>query len=293
MEKKLNKIKVIVTFYNPGEFLKNNVNSLLTQDYDNYEVLYINDASTDKSENLIPASFFKMKADGTPELDSDGKPVIDIEKTPPILQQTKCKGVTLWNSSERNTALPNIHNGVMNFCTDPEDIVVLVDGDDWLTNKSSLSFVNDLYNEHDCWFSYGSAIWTAGQKCFSRPYTKENFSNIRKVPFQISHLRAWRAGAYFQIVKQDPELKCFKDKNGDFFKMAYDVPLCFALCEISGFDKVKHNSKPIYVYNRDNPISEDKVNQELQTAVHIETSNRPPFKQVKNYITEELSEELA
>jgi glycosyltransferase involved in cell wall biosynthesis len=288
MEKKLNKIKVIASFYNPGKFLETNVNSLLTQDYENYEILYINDCSTDKSELVIPSCYFKIKSDGTPELDLEGKPVIDNDKTPPILQMTKCKGVTLWNSSQRNTALPNIHNGVINFCTDPDDIVVIVDGDDTLLGRGALSSVNDFFNEHDCWFSYGSCIWTSGHKDFSRPYSKENFDNIRKVPFQISHLRAWRAGAYHQIAKQDPEMKCFKDKNGEFLTMSYDTCLCFPLCEICGFDKVKHNSKQLYIYNRDNPISEDKVDQSLQTAVHMEVSSRPSFKQVKDYKTGEL-----
>ena len=288
MEKKLNKIKVIIPFYNPGQFLDMCINSVLTQDYDNYEVLFIDDCSTDGSYDKIPGCTFKTNPDGTLELDVDGKHVIDEEKTPPILQITKCKNVVAWRSSHRNTALPNIHNSVMNFCTDPDDIVVIVDGDDTFLGRNALSIVNDFYNEHDCWFSYGSSIWTSGQKDFSRPYTKENFSRIRKVPFQISHLRTWRAGAYFQIEKQDPNLNCFKDKKGEWYRSCYDVPICFALCEISGFDKVKHNSKPIYVYNRNNPISDDKVDQNLQTSIHIETSGKPSFKRVKDYKTGEL-----
>lgn len=286
MEKKLNKIKVIIPFYNPGQFIEMCINSVLTQDYENYEVLFIDDCSSDGSYDKIPACTFKTNADGKPELDSEGNYI--IESKHPILEITKCKNVVAWRASERNTALPNIHNGIVNFCTDPDDIVVIWDGDDWAINKNTLSFINDFYNENDCWFSYGSAIWTDGRKCFSRPYTKENFSKIRKIPYQISHLRTWRAGVYHQIIKQDPELKCFKDKDGEWYRSCYDVPLCFALCEISGFDKVKHNSKPIYVYNRDNPISDDKVDQNLQTSIHIETSNKPSFKQVKDYITGEL-----
>ena len=48
MDKKLNKIKVIIPFYNPGEYLDSCISSVLTQDYGNYEVLFIDDASTEE-----------------------------------------------------------------------------------------------------------------------------------------------------------------------------------------------------------------------------------------------------
>ena len=54
-----NKIKIIVPFYNPGKFLDRCVNSLLTQDYDNYEILFIDDCSSDGSFSKIPAVKYK------------------------------------------------------------------------------------------------------------------------------------------------------------------------------------------------------------------------------------------
>lgn len=288
MEKKLNKIKVIIPFYNPGEFLDMCINSVLTQDYENYEVLFIDDCSSDGSFNKIPACTFKMQTDGKPELDSEGKPI--IESKHPILEVTKCKNVVAWKANQRSTALPNIHNGIMNFCTNPDDIVVILDGDDWLLNKNSLSFINDYYNENDCWVMYGSSKWTDGRKCCAKPYTKEEFSNLRKIQFKVSHIRTFRAGVYHEISKQDPEFSCFKDKAGEWYKMTYDVAMFFPILEIAGFDKVKYNEKPLYVYNRNNPISDDKVNQNLQWDIHTEISKKSPFKQIENYNTKEIQE---
>lgn len=291
MEKKLNKIKIIIPFYNPGEFLDMCVNSILTQDYDNYEVLFIDDCSTDGSYNKIPACTFKMAADGTPELDQEGNPI--IESKHPILEITKCKNVVAWRASQRNSALPNIHNGVMNFCTDPDDIVVLLDGDDWLFNKNSLSYINDYYNEHGCWMMYGSSRWTDGRKCCSAPYLREEFPKLRSLPFKVSHIRTFRAGIYHEIGKQDPEFSCFKDTHGNWYQMTYDVAIFFPLLEIAGFDNVKHNEKPLYVYNRNNPISDDKVNQQLQWDIHTEISKKSKFKQIESYLPVSVESNIA
>jgi len=281
MENKLNKIKVIIPFYNPGKFLDLSINSALTQDYDNYEILFVDDCSTDGSFSKIPECTFKTKADGTPELDEEGNLI--IEKKDAILEVTKCKNIVAWKASQQNTALPNIHNAVMNFCTDPDDIVLLLDGDDWLSNKKVLSHINDLYNESDCWITYGQAIWTDGRKGFASQYSPEEYKSVRKAPFRISHLRTWRAGVYHKIAEQDPNFTCLKDKDGEMYKWSWDTAVMFPLMELTPFEKLKYNETVLYVYNRDNPISEDKINQDAQWGVHREVSNKTPLKQIESY----------
>jgi hypothetical protein len=43
------------------------------------------------------------------------------------------------------------------------------------------------------------------------------------------------------------------------------------------------NDTILYVYNRSNPISDDKVNQQLQWDIHAEISNKPSFNKIENY----------
>lgn len=281
MEKTLNKIKVIIPFYNPGEFLDLCINSVVTQDYKNYEILFIDDCSTDGSFSKIPSVKFETDEDGRIKMDENNEPI--IESKHPLLERTKCKNIMAWRPNERLTALQNLHNGVMKFATDPDDIVVILDGDDWLFSKKVLSYINDYYNEHHCWMMYGSSKWTDGRPCCARAYTEEDFKNLRNVPFKVSHIRSFRAGLYHKIVEQDEEFSCMLDKNGDFYKSAYDVAMFLPMLELAGFDKVKYNDKPLYVYNRDNPISDDKVDQNLQWNVHAEILNKKPFKKIENY----------
>ena len=249
-----NKIKIIVPFYNPGKFLDRCVNSLLTQDYDNYEILFIDDFSSDGSFNKIPAVKYKGDENGDLLKDENGEPV--IESKHPLLDKTKCKNILAWRSNERVTALPNLHNGIMKFATDPNDIVVIVDGDDWLFNKKVLSYINDFYNKNkECWMMYGSSKWTDNRPCCAREYTEEEFKNLRKAPFKISHIRTFRAGLYANVAEQDFDFNCMKDKNGEWYKMTYDVAMFLPMLEMAGKEHVFYNKTPLYEILNKKPLN--------------------------------------
>ena len=248
-----NKIKIITPFYNPGDFLDYCVNSIITQKYDNYRVIFVDDCSTDGSFDKLPVGH---------------------------------KNAHVIKNGTRKTALENLHNAIMDHCR-PDDIVVLVDGDDWLSSKKALSYINEFYNEHNCWMMYGQASWTNGMKGIARPFPNEE--HIKKLRTEvgafhyISHIRTFRAGLYHKIQEQDPGFSCLKDRDGNYYKMTYDTAMFLPMVEMAGFDKVKYNDKSLYIYNRDNPISDDKVDQSLQTGIHREIMKKKPFKQIENY----------
>ena len=242
-------IKIVVPFYNASGFIERCASSVMAQKYDNFKVIFIDDASTDNSWELLPH-------------DND-------------------KAICIRN--EKNvSALPNIHKAVMEHC-DPNDIVILVDGDDWLINKKVLTYLNDFYHKNDCWVTYGQASWTDGRRGFASAYPENEFKQLRKAPFRISHLRTFIAGVYQAIEHQDSNFSCLKDTKGEWYKMTYDVAIMLPLLELSGYDKVKYIDKVLYIYNRDNPISDDKVNQQLQWDIHKEILKKPVFKQLSKY----------
>lgn len=244
-----NKIKIITPFYNPGEFLETCVGSLMSQKYDNFQVIFVDDCSTDGSFDKLPKD--------------DSRAIIIKNET-------------------RKTALENIHDAIMNHC-EPDDIVVLVDGDDWLPNKGVLGYIDNFYNANDCWIMYGQAMWTDGRRGCASQYPEEEFKNLRKSPFRISHIRTFKAGLYQKIKEQDPEFSCMKGKNGGFYKMTYDVAIMFPIMEMAGLDKIKFNDSTLYIYNRSNPISDDRVNQALQTAIHMEISDKKKFNKITDF----------
>jgi hypothetical protein len=130
---------------------------------------------------------------------------------------------------------------------------------------------------------YGQSQWTDGRRGFASAYSAEEFKNIRKSPFRVSHLRTFRAGLYQKIKEQDSEFSCMKDSSGEFYKMTYDVGIMFPMLEMAGVEKVAFNDTILYIYNRNNPISDDKVNQQLQWDIHTEISNKKSFNKIEDY----------
>jgi len=244
-----NRIVVVTPFYNPGEFLEKCVASLMSQKYDNFKVIFVDDCSTDGSFDKLP-------------------------KDDPR--------VTIIRNETRKTALENIYTAIMDYC-EPDDIVVTLDGDDWMPHKKVLTRINEIYNENDCWITWGQASWTDGRRGFASAYTPEEFADVRHAPFKVSHIRTWRAGLFQKIKEQDPTFSCMKDKDGNFYRLSYDTAIIFSLLNLTPFGKAKFVDEILYIYNRDNAISEDRVDQQGQWDVHKEVSNKPNLKQIESY----------
>ena len=52
------KFSIILPTYNRASFIKDAIDSLLLQSYENYELIIVDDGSTDNSEKLIKTSYF-------------------------------------------------------------------------------------------------------------------------------------------------------------------------------------------------------------------------------------------
>lgn len=256
-----NKIKVIIPFHNPGDYFDLCINSVLTQDYNNYDVLFIDDVSTDGSYDKIPACTYKVDEDNQPILDENGDLTI-IEKHP-ILEITKCNNINAWKSSVRFTALPNIHNGIMNFSKDENDIIFILYGDDWLVNKKVFSKLNDFYNENNCLLTYGCSKLADGKKCYSTEYKENEFKYLRNITPKFSHPISFRKSLYDKFVKTDPTFDQFLDKNGKWFTTGSNFAIFYPLAELAGFEKTRHFKEIIYIYNNNNPLNSEKINTDL------------------------------
>ena len=123
------KIKVVVPFYNAQSWIDKCIASLKRQDHRNFECFLIDDISTDESYELAKKS---------------------IEKDSRFF---------LGKNKEKSYALKNIADTINNGKFNDGDIVVLLDGDDWLASSYSLSTLARVYDEKKCLMTYGSYVY--------------------------------------------------------------------------------------------------------------------------------------
>jgi hypothetical protein len=105
------------------------------------------------------------------------------------------------------------------------------------------------------------------------PYDKFIIDNklFREASWKASHLRTYKAKLFNKIRVED-----FIDENtGKFFETTADLAFMYPMLEMAG-DRSRHIKDILYVYNKQNPISEMyvKVEKQLQVAEKIKRKEK-------------------
>jgi len=242
---KQNHFKVVIPLYNTESWIGATIDSLMAQTYTNFQCIIMDDMSTDNSNSIIAE---KIKND------------------------SRFKLVT---NSKKAYALKNIHDAINISEPDPEDIIITLDGDDWLENKNVLSRLNFAYNTKNCWLTYGSYVEYPTGKIgmFARQVAREVQinSSYRKSSWCFSHLRTFKYHLWNKIDTKD-----LLDQDGNFYRMAWDLAFMFPMLEMAGA-KSLYLDDIAYVYNLSNPINDHKVNHDLQMGFEREIRNKTPY----------------
>ena len=234
-------ISVITPFYNAENYIKNCIESVAQQDYDNYQLILVDDASTDKSYEVALQT---------------------IKSLPQSIQNK----ISLTSNESNKGAVYNHINVLFNYVNE-DDIVMLLDGDDWLVNNNTIFHLfNDLY-KHGAEFTYGSC-WSLVDNIplIAQDYPKhvKEARSYRQHKFAwnmpYTHLRTF-SRKLFNGVSGDR----FKDENGNWLRAGGDGALFYEMIERADPNKIVAVKEIIYNYNDMNPINDYKVNANEQT----------------------------
>tara|TARA_R110000782_G_scaffold36207_1_gene86257 strand:- start:221 stop:1699 length:1479 start_codon:yes stop_codon:yes gene_type:complete len=232
------RISVISPFWNAEKYIQKNILSIAQQDYDNYVHILIDDCSDDNS-------------------------FLVAEQTINSLSDNVKSKFRLIKNDENKGAIANQIEAV-SYCKS-DDIVILLDGDDWLINNNTIfHYYNDLYGQ-GYEFTYGS-MWSIADNIpliaqdypievkKTRSYRDHHFN--WKIPY--THLRTCLAN-YF------PTLDVEKFKvDGKWMKSGHDNPLFYELIERIEPEKIYCNKEIVCNYNDANPLNDYKVSGDEQ-----------------------------
>jgi FkbM family methyltransferase len=236
------RIIVVSPFYNSINYIEKCINSVATQDYDNYEHWLIDDLSTD----------------GTYE-----KAAEFIKSLPNTIQEK----FHLVRNSENIGAVAN-QVLTMSKIKDlkDDDIIILLDGDDSLVNRNDIfTYYNHLHEHAD--FTYGSC-WSLADNIplIAQPYPPQIKQNKDYKNYQFNwgmpytHLRTFKAGIFKDIPHSH-----FKNNQGRWFRAGGDNSVFYSVLERTDPEKIYVVSDIVYEYNDINPLNDYKVNAQEQT----------------------------
>ena len=209
-------IKFVVCVWNAENYIKNCIKTLLNQKDTNFEVYIIDDVSTDKT----------------------------VETTKNLIKDDQRFHLIV--NQEKKFKLRNLDELIMSF--DDEDIIIELDGDDFLLSQDVVSDIRNLYSDGKVWLTNGSFMYSTGEMGFSERCNPET---VRRDVFRFSHLRTWKSFLWKAIPKS-----YLKEVNGDYFKSAADVAYTFSLLELAGEENYRFLSKLYYVYHAQSPYND-------------------------------------
>ena len=240
------KFIIVVPVYNAEKYIKQCLESILSQDYENYELIVIDDSSTDNTYEEIK----------------------NVRESNPNFQYVR-------NSTRLGSPAGNIVKGINLLSDDDEDVIITVDGDDWLNGTDVLSYLNEVYQDDDVYMTYGQyEPLSHSYHNYCRPIP--NYRTYRKSgEWLASHLRTFKKKVWDMVKNED-----LRDSDGEYYMFATDTAWMYPLLEMCGPKHTRFISKVLYIYNDLSPDNEMKTNAADQLRIAAEVRNKNEYEEI-------------
>jgi hypothetical protein len=239
---------ILVTSYNTAPYVEKNLLSLFSQSYENYRLIYIDDASSDATYEKVKESVRRL--------------------------DTK-KRTTLIHNPSHQGELMSIYNAA-HGCLDHE-IVILMRGEDFFAHENVLSTLNQKYADPHVWLTFGHSLeypsFEKGGKLLSEKIV--NNQSVRKVPWTAPHPYTFYAALFKQIHLEDLFYR------GHPYPMGIDQALFLPLLEMGAH----HHSackEILYLKNEDHPLSEGMLHPDLRKECLAHLRSKTPYAPLQN-----------
>lgn len=240
---------VVIPSYNNEKYCIANLQSLAAQTYPFWQAIYINDASTDKTGQLVDEFVQKN----------------NLGHKIKVVHNKKNVG-----------AMANFYNWINKIR--PQHIVVHLDGDDRLAHPKVLEKLAYVYADQTVWMTYGSYRPEPDdyvRVCKPFPDWVLTKNAFREFEWVSSHLRSYYAKLFHNIKK-----KHFLYK-GKFAPMACDLAIMFPVLEQASDGHIRYIPDELYIYNYQSPINDVKKNLSLILDVDKYIRKMKPYKPLK------------
>jgi glycosyltransferase involved in cell wall biosynthesis len=246
---KNNKFIIIMPSYNVAKWVGLSLETLKNQSYKNFECVFVDDCSKDDTVNVV-----KKHIEGDDRFH------------------------LITNDKNNGSALANHIKAFDYINPDDEDIIVRVDGDDWLSSVFSLEYLNHVYNNDEIWMTYGTyqifpSMEVGDHQCIKLPKQIHNNRSYRKGPHVFSHLRTHKAFLFKAIDRDD----MIDPNTNDYYAEAEDCAHLFAIAEMCGEEHMYCCEDILYILNRENPLNDGKI------AMQKQKDNEEAIRSLKVY----------
>lgn len=246
----------IVTAKDCESYVEKNLRSIYEQTKEDFRVVYIDDNSSDRT-------YFTA---------------YEVIKKHDRLGRT-----TLKKNPEEKPIIELLYSTIQNL--DNSDIVIMLDGKDWLAHEKALETYNTYYNDENVWLTYGQY---ASYPDYERGEARERFLltkkqiGLRSSPWIYSQYSTFYAGLFKRIKMRDLLYE------GEFFKYRSNRAMMMPMLEMAE-DHAVFIPDILYVNNQENSI--EKSHEEIANirlySRHIRSLK--PYQGIQQHPKEEVT----
>jgi glycosyltransferase involved in cell wall biosynthesis len=244
-------IIIVICSYNNSEWYRKNLDTIFSQNYENYSVIYIDDFSPDNTGDLV-------------------KQYVEEHGL-----EDKC---LLIKNKQRSFKMANLYKGY-HMCPD-NTIIIEYDGDDWLPDPEVFSAINKTYTNADIWMTYGHFMtWPSQVSTESMPNVivttipedliKNNL--FRKIDGCIwAGLRTYYAWLVKRVRLQDLLYK------NNWLSRTSDTAIMLPMFEMAGH-RYAFINRILLMHNHATTLNDYKVDARLQYRLELFIRALPPY----------------
>lgn len=209
-----NKLYILVPIYNFDKFIRKCLQSMLNQRYSNWLAILYNDGSTDSSK-LICEQY----------------------------QASHGNRFKVINIATNAGPAATKYNGIQHIkkIAHKSDIMMILDGDDYLLTRDAFTIINQTYITTKCWFTYGSFEGKWSNQIIDIPRDKDTIL-YRQISWRYGHPRTVLCHLLHHFITADFQYK------GKWLTKCTDRPFIFNICEWAGKDRIQYIPNVIYYY---------------------------------------------
>ena len=247
--------RVVSASYQCAEWVGRSIDSVRRQTYPHFRQVLVDDCSADGT-----AERARKFTDGDPRF-------------------------TIIANRERRMPLANIVLATAEAGGRPDDVIVVLDGDDWFKHERVLETLAKVYADPEVWMTYGShELLKKGRKatllrrtvkgrCEAYPQVVAELGAYRYYDFIAQHLRSYRRFLWEALRDED-----LRDESGNYYPAAADAVTMWPMLEMCTPRHWRHLDEVLYVYNNRHSMSENRPGSrpvQLRTAMQIRA--KPPY----------------
>ena len=176
-------------------------------------------------------------------------------------------------NERRLWAMENVVRAVARSGDDPDDVLIVVDGDDWLATSHALATIAAAHADDECWMTYGSWVSSIDPDDGRWGPYPAGTRDFRTASWRGTAVRTWKRWLWDAIDDRD-----LRDEDGRYFRIVEDRAYMLPMLEMATTRRARHIAEALLIYNRGNPLGVGKVMLDEMYRCTAVVHARPPYR---------------